>query len=173
MTPESTGSDESLAARWATGDVGTPTSEPSPLRSMVSRWLIGIVMVVLTLAWLAKAWDVSEFRASLLKWPVMSGDAARFISLAVPQLELLVGGCWVFGIQRRLAAWVAAVLLVLFSVVLMAQLWWLGSLPPCNCFGRLLLLRSLSDQGAFAVVRNGVLLGVLLTGLWFSRHDAR
>ncbi len=72
------------------------------------------------------------------QWRSQSADLGVPGALAtvVPFLELVVGALLVAQLARSLAAIVAAVLLVAFTILLVVRLSQ-GRRPPCACFGAL------------------------------------
>jgi hypothetical protein len=90
-------------------------------------------------------------------WPLeasafgVPGWAARVL----PYVELALGALLVAGVQQRLVAGVAAILLIGFTVKLVALLRH-DRRPPCACFGA----RSARPIGRSSIVRNLVLLAL-------------
>jgi uncharacterized membrane protein YphA (DoxX/SURF4 family) len=95
-------------------------------------------------------------------WPAQAAalGAPRVAVSTVPIVELVVGAALVAGIGRPVAAGAALVLLVWFTVLLVARLR-AGVRPPCACFGG----RSTRPIGPGSVVRNVVLAGLALVTL--------
>lgn len=79
----------------------------------------------------------------------------RVVAAAVPFVELALGALLVVNVGRRVAAIVAGLLLIGFTVFLV-RLLRTGSRAPCACFGSL----SRRELGWGAVVRNLVLIGL-------------
>ncbi len=89
------------------------------------------------------------------QWRAQSADLGVPGALAtvLPFLELAVGALLVAQLARTLAATVAAVLLVAFTVLLVVRLSQ-GRRPPCACFGAL----TTKPIGWGNVVRNAIFL---------------
>ena len=81
--------------------------------------------------------------------------------LAVPWVEIAVGGALIAQIVRPWPAIAAIVLLVAFTFVIANRLLD-GTRPPCGCFGSR-FARPLSYRH---ILRNAVLLGLAVVGLF-------
>ena len=91
------------------------------------------VGAVLHVAAVAKIIDSgpAQLWATALPFGSQLGHTAVAVVIAI---ELILGWCLLFGVAQRVAAGVAAVLFVLFGVVLLG---WPPSGPGCPCFGSL------------------------------------
>lgn len=96
-------------------------------------------------------------------WPRQASDLAvpRPVAVAVPWVELVVGGALVGRLAMPLTAIAALALMVAFTVVLVLRLR-AGQRPPCACFGR----RSNRPLGPYHVLRNLVLVALAVPALW-------
>jgi uncharacterized membrane protein YphA (DoxX/SURF4 family) len=98
------------------------------------------------------------------QWRAQSGELGvpGLIATALPFVELAVGAMLIAQLARSIAAIVAAVMLVAFTVLLVVRLAQ-GRRPPCACFGAL----TTKPIGWSNVVRNIVFLalaGVVVVG---------
>jgi hypothetical protein len=90
-------------------------------------------------------------------WPLKAaafGVPAR-AARALPFVELALGAVLVTGLDRSFAAWLAVILLIGFTVMLVF-LFAQGRRPPCACFGA----RSNRPIGVGSIVRNLVLIAI-------------
>ena len=105
--------------------------------------------VVLLVAGLAKRADpLWRLKAAQFGVPAWSARA-------VPYVELVLGAVLIVGAGRPFAAWLAAVLLLGFTVM-MVFLFAQRRRPPCACFGA----RSSKPIGAWSIVRNLLLIAL-------------
>ena len=90
-------------------------------------------------------------------WPRQAADmgVGRSLSLVVPWYELALGAALISTLLSPWAEIVAAVTLVVFTVVIVQRLLD-GSRPPCACFGS----RSNRPLGSRHLVRNVGLLAI-------------
>jgi hypothetical protein len=90
-------------------------------------------------------------------WPKMAADlgVSRPLAIAVPWYELVLGALLLTSLFSPWVELLAAVTLVVFTVVIVRRLLD-GSRPPCACFGS----RSNKPLGRRHVVRNLGLLAV-------------
>jgi uncharacterized membrane protein YphA (DoxX/SURF4 family) len=110
----------------------------------VAGWLAGAVLgLVLLVSGIAKRVD--------RRWPAAASalGAPSWAVTPLPWVEIGLGAVLVSGLVRPLAAALAAVLLVLFSLLLAVNLA-RGRRPPCGCFGS----RSREPISAWSLVRN-------------------
>jgi hypothetical protein len=116
-------------------------------------WLAAIALGIVLL--LSGALKVAGWRT----WRAQSArlGVPRVVAVAVPILELVLGALLVVDLGRRVAAIVAAGVLVAFSIVL-ARVLLRHDKVPCACFGAL----SRREVGPGALVRNGVLIALAI-----------
>jgi hypothetical protein len=117
--------------------------------SLVGRLAAAVLGAVLLAAGVAKRVD--------RRWPE---DAAalgtpRWIVRTLPWFEIVLGAVLVSGLARPVAAAVAGLVLLAFTVLLVANLA-RGRRPPCACFGA----ASRRPIGPGSLVRNVVLLAL-------------
>jgi uncharacterized membrane protein YphA (DoxX/SURF4 family) len=125
------------------------------MEGSVAGWLAGAVLgVVLLVAGIAKRADRG--------WPAAARalGAPAWSIAPLPWVEIGLGAVLVSGLLRPWAAVLAAILLVLFTVLVVVNLA-RGRRPPCACFGA----RSHEPIGALSVVRNLGLLGLAAVAL--------
>jgi uncharacterized membrane protein YphA (DoxX/SURF4 family) len=116
----------------------------------VAGWLAGAALgVVLLVAGIAKRVD--------RRWPAAAAalGAPAWTATVLPWVEIALGALLVAGLARPYPAIATAVLLVLFTVLLVVNLV-RGRTPPCACFGT----RSREPSSAASVVRNIALLAL-------------
>ncbi|MGD0286357.1 MAG: MauE/DoxX family redox-associated membrane protein [Acidimicrobiales bacterium] len=116
-------------------------------------WLIVRVVLAATfgVAGAAKLASPAETRASFRSFGVL-GAATGLAAVCVPLLEFATAGALLVTSTATAGAWMAFVLLVVFSVVAAAALA-RGEKPECGCFGAL----SSKRAGPGTFVRNAVL----------------
>jgi uncharacterized membrane protein YphA (DoxX/SURF4 family) len=110
----------------------------------VAGWLAGAALgVVLLVAGVAKRVD--------RRWPVAASSlgAPSWAVAALPWVEIALGALLVSGLGAPLPAVAAALLLLLFTVLLVVNLV-RGRRPPCACFGS----RSHEPISELSVARN-------------------
>jgi len=116
----------------------------------VAAWLAGVALgLVLVVAGMSKRAD----RA----WPLKASafGVPRWAARVLPYVEIALGAVLITGLDRTLAAWLAVILLIGFTVMLVF-LFVQGRRPPCACFGA----RSTKPIGAWSVVRNVLLIAL-------------
>lgn len=119
------------------------------LAAIVSAVVVGLVFLV---AGVAKAASFNRWRAEATGMKV-----PRFVVPFVPGVEIVLGAMLVAQVSRTAAAAAAALMLLGFTMVILARLAD-GERPPCACFGPL----SARAIGARDVVRNVVLIVVAM-----------
>jgi prepilin-type N-terminal cleavage/methylation domain-containing protein len=147
-----------LPTTWS-GDLARTRIERR--RVWIAGRLIDAVLIVVLLAAAAKLLDLPRFYDALKTWDVIPSSLTGILTLTVPGIELTLAGAGVLGLARGAMARAVAVLLIIFTIALLAQLA-TGRAPDCGCFGRLLRFESAMDEARFSVARNIMLLGVLL-----------
>ena len=116
------------------------------------------VAVLFVYAGIAKILSRRAFARDLLLVPYLPRSLSRFVAMAIPVFELVIGGGLLFGMAwAKIAAMLA---LSLFSIVaLVAHV--RDQKVPCNCFGA-----DLSEQLSLATIaRNVALVGVMAATL--------
>tara|TARA_R110002110_G_scaffold213390_2_gene426659 strand:+ start:994 stop:1374 length:381 start_codon:yes stop_codon:yes gene_type:complete len=90
-------------------------------------------------------------------WPIQAAGlgAPRLVIPFVPWVEIVVGAALVVQVARRPAAFVALVILVVFTTLLAIRLRE-GKRPPCACFGAW----SAKPLGPGHLARNAALIAV-------------
>ena len=135
--------------------------------SPVGRWIgntcVFVVMCVLLLAGLAKAYDCSDFAQSLSTWSLLPAWSHGAIAVGMPMLEIAVAGLWLARVFRSAAQWAAGLLLFLFCGLLATELL-LGRPPECHCFGVLMRYKAGRSGAEASLIRDGILLVLLLLG---------
>lgn len=136
-------------------------------RSPAGRWIgkacVFVVMCVLLLAGLAKAYDCSDFAQSLSTWSLLPAWSHGVIAVGMPMLEIAVAGLWLAQVRRSAAQWAAGLLLLLFGGLLVTELL-LGRPPECHCFGVLMKYKAGRASAEASLIRDGILLVLLLLG---------
>jgi uncharacterized membrane protein YphA (DoxX/SURF4 family) len=121
----------------------------------VAGWLAGAALgVVLLVAGVAKRID--------RRWPAAASSlgAPSWAAAALPWIEIALGALLVSGLARPLPAIAAALLLLLFTVLLVVNLV-RGRRPPCACFGT----RSREPISEVSVARNLGLLALAVVAI--------
>lgn len=125
------------------------------LIDVVARLVVGAAFVVAGASKLVVGDDWLRQAADL--------GAPRAVALPLPWIEIVLGAVLVVGFVEPVALAVAAVLLVAFTVLLVAN-FRSGRRPPCACFGAW----SASPIGWRHVARNLTLLALTALALTFS-----
>src|SRR5262245_17824051 len=101
-------------------------------------WVGTLARLGLAAVWLvAGATKVTDLAASgraVNAYQLMSFDVARVIGAALPFVEIALGVLLLVGLATRLAAGVAAALLVVF-IAGISSAWARGLQIDCGCFG--------------------------------------
>lgn len=82
----------------------------------------------------------------------------RSVARPVPWLEVLLGALLITQVARSYVASIAALMLVAFTVLILARITQ-GERPPCACFGGW----GATPLGAWHVVRNAALITMAMT----------
>jgi uncharacterized membrane protein YphA (DoxX/SURF4 family) len=143
----------------------------SPWLTIRTQFVLAAVFVV---AAFAKIADPPGFAHQLHNYRLLPGGAVNAFALVLPWLELLVGLALFFGIWRRAAAGILALMLVVFMGALGINL---ARRHPidCSCFSTLSVERSdaerLSDM-KLAILRDVGLLALAAQILAAAREAA-
>lgn len=137
------------------------------MRSARVQWFarraINLVMLVLLIAGLLKAYDVAEFASALRTWTLFPKWLPLFLAPVVPALEIAVALGWFLRVRPRLAIASAAALLALFTGVYVLHLS-MGEAPKCGCLGLIKAFQDSKHEATALITRNGVLLAILIIG---------
>jgi uncharacterized membrane protein YphA (DoxX/SURF4 family) len=98
---------------------------------LVLRVGIGLVFIV---AGLSKIGHATEFAAQIAGFRLLPQPVIAPMALALPFLELMLGGYLVIGLFTRASAWTAALLLALFDAAIASAVV-RGMTVSCGCFG--------------------------------------
>ncbi len=128
---------------------------------------MGVPMLVLLTASLGKLADMPLFIASLRTWTLVPRELVMPLAFLVAGLELVLGGWWLFGPRRRLAAIGGAVLLLIFAGVYLVHLAQ-GISPSCACMGALQAGFEARTEGWTIAARALALAACLLVGAGLS-----
>lgn len=101
------------------------------LAILVLRVAIGLVFVV---AGIAKIGHATEFAAQIAGFRLLPQPVIAPLALALPFLEVLLGGYLVVGLFTRASAWTAALLFALFDAAIASAVV-RGMTVSCGCFG--------------------------------------
>jgi uncharacterized membrane protein YphA (DoxX/SURF4 family) len=106
--------------------------------ALLRPWLGLLARLVLAGVWLtagaAKVGDLAASGRAVAAYRLLPVDAARVVGAALPFVELALGVLLLVGAATRLAAGVAAALLVVFTAGI-ASVWARGLSIDCGCFG--------------------------------------
>lgn len=136
-----------------------------PARNRLDTFLVGIVMVVIAIAGLAKSVDVTEFARQLHTWSLVPRVIVTPLAILLPAIELAIPGLWFTGIRRRIMSVLAFSMLCTFVIVYIVHLI-VADPPVCACFGALLNYREGMATAWVVIGRDAVLLVLLASGLW-------
>jgi uncharacterized membrane protein YphA (DoxX/SURF4 family) len=99
---------------------------------LVLRVAIGLLLIV---AGVLKAHDGPNATAlSIAAYRILPPVAVKLLGVALPYLEILLGGYLVLGLFTRIAAWIATVQFAIFAAAVASLV--IRQLPAdCGCFG--------------------------------------
>jgi hypothetical protein len=131
-----------------------------------------VAVVVLFVAGAAKLLDVSAFEGVLKTWSLVPEIAIPVLAVVVPSVELALSVWWFAGVGRRWAGLLVVVLLLAFTVAYGVQATWADA-PECGCFGAIAVFKSGQRQAVVLVLRNGLLILAVGTGMALGASEAR
>jgi uncharacterized membrane protein YphA (DoxX/SURF4 family) len=126
--------------------------------ALAFRFALGTMF---SLSALAKVPDLEGFHALVRDYRLVPRRVSRTVALSIPSIEALLGICLLLGIAVQVAAAMAALLLVAFTVALAVNLA-RGRRVGCGCFGTI----THHEISLFAVLRNVCLIGLSTTVAW-------
>ena len=109
-----------------------------------------LVAAVLLVAGVSKVANPAQWRSQAAGLGVPSS-----VARITPFVELGLGALLLVQVQRHVVAWLAVLLFVVFSVLLVLRLAQ-GGRPPCACFGSL----SSKPIGSGHLLRNALFIGL-------------
>jgi uncharacterized membrane protein YphA (DoxX/SURF4 family) len=102
------------------------------------RWISTMARVVLgatlSYAGIVKLLEPGEALQAVQAYRILPASLDDVVAIGLPLLELIVGVLLLLGLGTRLAAWVAAGLMVIF-IAGIASAWIRGLSIDCGCFG--------------------------------------
>ena len=98
---------------------------------LVVRVVLGAIFVV---AGASKVGHAAEFAQQIAAFRLLPQPVIAPMALLLPFLEILLGGYLVIGLFSRIAAWIAALLLLVFDVAIASAVV-RGISASCGCFG--------------------------------------
>lgn len=140
----------------------------SPRRLWLARRAIDLVMLVLLVAGVSKALDITTFAEALRTWSLFPKWTPLLLAPIVPALEIGTALAWLLGLWRRPSLVLAICTLSVFTLVYAVHLA-LGEAPNCGCLGLIEAFKRFENEAAFILTRNVVLLALLI---WGSRIGA-
>jgi uncharacterized membrane protein YphA (DoxX/SURF4 family) len=97
----------------------------------VSRLVLGAIFIV---AGVSKIGHAIEFATQIAAFRLVPQPLIAPMAIALPFLEVLLGGYLVLGLFTRVSAWIAAVLLLVFDGAIASAVV-RGLSVSCGCFG--------------------------------------
>src|SRR6185295_19205693 len=85
---------------------------------------------------LGKLRNVREFAEDVRDYRILPDPAARAFGAMLPFVELALGGCMLFGLAPKAAAFTSCALLILFTVAMVMAISRKLKIR-CHCFGEL------------------------------------
>jgi uncharacterized membrane protein YphA (DoxX/SURF4 family) len=124
-----------------------------PYPTLVSRAVVGGVFL---LAGVSKALDINAFAGEISAYQIVPTALVQPMAIALPLLEILIGGYLLLGLMQRWAAAAAGALLLVFIA---AMAWALarGLALDCGCFGSTLGLSAFRETVSIGSVARDVL----------------
>jgi uncharacterized membrane protein YphA (DoxX/SURF4 family) len=98
---------------------------------LVLRLVLGAIFIV---AGASKIGHGAEFAAQIAGFRILPQPVIAPMALALPFLEVLLGGYLVLGLFTRTAGWIAVLLLALFDAAIASAVI-RGMTVSCGCFG--------------------------------------
>ncbi len=102
------------------------------------NWVVLILRIVLgaifLFAGVSKAGHADQFAAQIAGFRLLPQAAIAPLAVALPYLEILLGGYLVVGLFTRTAAWLAVALLAVFDLAVASAVV-RGMTVSCGCFG--------------------------------------
>lgn len=145
-----------FTARWNSNRIG------ASLRACVA-------LVVLTTGALKLA-DLPTFIAALETWRLFSPALAVPVAVGVSGTEVLIGGLWLIGLNRRVLDFACVGFLAVVSAAYALELR-LGSAPDCGCLGLLARYEWGREAGHRVLARSGAIGGILVWGMLLSMRE--
>jgi uncharacterized membrane protein YphA (DoxX/SURF4 family) len=102
-----------------------------PAAVLVVRGVLGAIFVV---AGASKVGHAAEFAQQIAAFRLLPQPVIAPMALLLPFLEILLGGYLVIGLFTRIAAWSAALLLLVFDAAIASAVV-RGMTLNCGCFG--------------------------------------
>ncbi len=102
-----------------------------PIVVLLLRVVLGAIFVI---AGASKVGHADMFAAQIAGFRLLPPFLIAPLALALPYLELLLGGYLILGLFTRTSAWVAAVLLAVFDAAIASAVV-RGMSVSCGCFG--------------------------------------
>ena len=118
----------------ATDDVGQAPPRAERLKDLVGLVLRLFLGVVLIWAGAAKVGRPLTAERAVQAYEIFPMEVAKWIGLALPFLEIVLGVLLVLGLFTRAAA-IASTLLMVAFIVGISQAWARGLTIDCGCFG--------------------------------------
>jgi len=108
------------------------------VKGRLRNWILVIVRLIAAGVFLYAGWQKliapQEFADNIAAYQLLPVQAINIFALTLPPLELIVGCLLLIGFQRRLAAFSAVLMIVVFFVALASAIA-RGLNIDCGCFG--------------------------------------
>lgn len=141
-------------------------------RAVIGARLVDGVMVVMVVAGILKAFDITVFAESLATWSLLPNASRPVLAVGIPALEIGLSLAWFMGVWRRLALSFTILLLSAFTLAYITHLV-LAEAPECACFGLLNLMSKSIEESRMLIVRNVVLISLLVTAAVLLHKSSR
>ncbi len=130
-------------------------------RQFVANRFVDGVMVVILVAGVLKAADVTVFAQALATWEMLPPLSRPVLAIGIPALEIGVSLAWLLGVWRT-ASLISAVLIITVFTVAYGLHLALAEPPECGCLGFLNLFQEQFMEDRALIVRNSILVTVLV-----------
>lgn len=97
----------------------------------IAQRVVGIIFVF---AAVEKIVQTDTFAVTILRYQMVPEAVVNLIAIFLPWIELVVGMALLFGMKVRPAAFLAGLLMLLFTFAV-ASAWFRGLNIECGCFG--------------------------------------
>ncbi|MGI9015305.1 MAG: MauE/DoxX family redox-associated membrane protein [Phycisphaerales bacterium] len=122
----------------------------------VGTLMLGVVVLVIAFAGLAKSAQLDAFATALRSWVLLPESVRAFLIVSVPLFEVSVGALWLMGC-RSLMPLVVLVYLAIATAIYVTHLV-VGIPADCGCFAKIAVFKELERSAPLVLLRNAVMM---------------